>query len=173
MATVEINSFIGKFLNLWKSGLDASLTLESHAGEASVSLRLGLGTYCATVPEVVDKPCFTKKVSPSQVRRRQQRAKARHDAAKDKGITNVNETSAEDVELTVSIQDTTEMETSEEDAATSDATEKVDIDEKDLEIETNRCELEEDDDLLTQLEELIMQSRRNRSLWEKCSSVPP
>ena len=40
---VEMNSFIGKFVNLWQSGCDASLKIESSAGKASVVLQLHLG----------------------------------------------------------------------------------------------------------------------------------
>ena len=79
MATVEINSFVSKFVNLWKSGLDASLKLESHAGQASLSISLGLGSFHET-DEIEKKPYIAKKVSPSRARRRKKRAKARQDA---------------------------------------------------------------------------------------------
>ena len=39
----ELQSFVGKFLNLWKNGCDASLFVESRAGKAFVNLRVGLG----------------------------------------------------------------------------------------------------------------------------------
>ena len=108
MATVEINSFIGKFLNLWKSGLDASLRLESHAGQASVSLHLGLGTWT----EEAEKPPVLKKVSPSRTRRRHRQAKARQDAADCVDNNVVKVTSEEDVSECV--KETTEMVPSEE-----------------------------------------------------------
>ena len=41
----EMNSFFGKFASLWKSGNDASLMFETHAGQACVTLRLGLGEH--------------------------------------------------------------------------------------------------------------------------------
>ena len=44
MASVfEINSFVGKFLHLWNTGRNASLNIESQAGNTAVTLRLELG----------------------------------------------------------------------------------------------------------------------------------
>ena len=43
MAGQEIDSFIQKFKNLWKCGLDAHLNIDTHAGQAWVGLRVGLG----------------------------------------------------------------------------------------------------------------------------------
>ena len=43
MAMAEIDSFLLKFKTLWKSGRDATLTVETHAGKAYILLRLGLG----------------------------------------------------------------------------------------------------------------------------------
>ena len=40
---VEINSFVGKFLSLWKAGRNASLQIVSAAGEATIKLEVGLG----------------------------------------------------------------------------------------------------------------------------------
>ena len=39
----ELQSFVNKFVNLWKDGCDASLHVEARAGNAFVSLRVGLG----------------------------------------------------------------------------------------------------------------------------------
>ena len=39
----EMDQFIRKFVSLWESGCEASLHLESKAGQAYVNLRLGLG----------------------------------------------------------------------------------------------------------------------------------
>ena len=39
----ELNQFIGKFVNLWQAGCEASLHVESKAGKAFVNLQLGLG----------------------------------------------------------------------------------------------------------------------------------
>ena len=70
----EMNSFLGKFANLWKSGSDASLQFEAHAGQACVTLRLGLGEHPY---EQFQEQKFSKKESPSQKRRRDRRAAAR------------------------------------------------------------------------------------------------
>ena len=43
MAGNELDSFVRKFINLWQSGCDAKLQIESEAGNAYVSLRVGLG----------------------------------------------------------------------------------------------------------------------------------
>ena len=40
----EMNSFIGKFVNLWQAGCDANLKIVRRAGKASVVLQLGLGS---------------------------------------------------------------------------------------------------------------------------------
>ena len=42
MANQELNSFILKFKNLWKSGRNANLTIKSIAGKAHVSLNVEL-----------------------------------------------------------------------------------------------------------------------------------
>ena len=39
----ELNSFVTKFKNLWKAGCNASLKVETRAGEAWVELHVGLG----------------------------------------------------------------------------------------------------------------------------------
>jgi hypothetical protein len=41
--TNELDSFLRKFVILWQSGCDAKLNLESEAGNAYVTLRIGLG----------------------------------------------------------------------------------------------------------------------------------
>lgn len=38
----EIDNFVIKFKNLWSAGLDATLNIESNAGQAFVILKLGL-----------------------------------------------------------------------------------------------------------------------------------
>ena len=43
MNSSELETFIVKFRNLWKAGLDAHLDIESHAGQAWVGLRVRLG----------------------------------------------------------------------------------------------------------------------------------
>ena len=39
----ELHSFVNKFVSLWQSGCDASLHIESKAGNAFLNLQLGLG----------------------------------------------------------------------------------------------------------------------------------
>jgi hypothetical protein len=41
----EVNSFVGKFFNLWKCGRDATMQLETQAGQACVTSRHGLGEH--------------------------------------------------------------------------------------------------------------------------------
>ena len=43
MAGIELDSFVRKFVNLWQSGCDAKLHVESEAGNAFITLRVGLG----------------------------------------------------------------------------------------------------------------------------------
>ena len=59
-----------KFKSLWYSGIDAHLDVDTHAGQAWVGLRVGLGH--PPHPHVQ-----RKKESPSRHRRRARRAEAR------------------------------------------------------------------------------------------------
>ena len=43
MAFNEIDSFLVKFKHLWHAGVKASLNIEAEHGEASVTLKAGLG----------------------------------------------------------------------------------------------------------------------------------
>ena len=43
MAGKELESFLGKFNQLWRAGASAKLDLETHAGQAWVGLRVHLG----------------------------------------------------------------------------------------------------------------------------------
>ena len=70
----EFDNFILKFKNLWKSGYDAHLEVDTHAGQAWVGLCLCLGD----APD----PFKYKRVSPSRHRRRERRAEARQTVAK-------------------------------------------------------------------------------------------
>jgi hypothetical protein len=64
-------------VNLWQSGRDACLQLDTHAGQACVTLRLGLGEHPLLQHH--------KKVSPSRQRRRDRRAADRLASAEDAG----------------------------------------------------------------------------------------
>ena len=41
--TAELSSFVNKFVNLWQSGRNATLHVETNAGSAFINLRLDLG----------------------------------------------------------------------------------------------------------------------------------
>ena len=74
----ELESFLTKFRGLWNSGFDAHLELESHAGQAWVSLRVRLGH----APGPVQHPRHfahqnRTRNGPSRQRRRERRAEAR------------------------------------------------------------------------------------------------
>ena len=142
MATADINSFVRKFLDLWKTGKDASLKLETSAGEARVSLELELGTINADEIKEQQPQAF-KKVSPSQVRRRKRRAQARRlesDTVKCNVI--MKDTPAEGATSSlVTSEDVGEEETSEEDVSLSHDTK-----EDDSKNEVHATEEGEDDD---------------------------
>ena len=73
MVVTELDTFVSKFYQLWKSGLTAHLDLDTRAGNAWVGLRVQLGQ--APGPQHV-QPVHRKSESPSHQRRR-----ARHAAA--------------------------------------------------------------------------------------------
>ena len=75
MRPIEVESFMTKFVHLWKTGQDANLNIHSHAGNAWVQISLNIGRYpgsniCTDAP-------IRKNASPSRVRRREKRAAAR------------------------------------------------------------------------------------------------
>ena len=72
----ELNSFIRKFSTLWAAGSNASLVFESVAGQAFVTLRLGLGEYSSTLRDTANG-VKKKRMSPSKLRRRDRRAAER------------------------------------------------------------------------------------------------
>ena len=43
MGFLELDSFVKKFVSLWRSGCEANLQVQSRAGNAYVNLQLGLG----------------------------------------------------------------------------------------------------------------------------------
>jgi hypothetical protein len=67
----ELNSFLGKFVNLWQSGMEATLRIDSKAGQATINLEVGLGQ----APQPEQHPIC--KYGPSRLRRRERRADAR------------------------------------------------------------------------------------------------
>ena len=74
MLSSELDSFILKFKSLWYSGISAHLDVDTHAGQAWVGLRVGLGHGH---PPAVQPHVQRKKESPSRHRRRARRAEAR------------------------------------------------------------------------------------------------
>ena len=63
-----LQSFVNKFINLWKSWFEAKLNLETQAGQVCVSIQLGLGT--------LHQPPYCRQPGPSRLRRRARRAEA-------------------------------------------------------------------------------------------------
>ena len=81
MVVTELDSFVQKFHQLWKAGLNAHLDLDTHAGIAWVGLRVQLGH----VPGPLHHQAPRKKNqdSPSRQRRRDRRAIARNTTAEE------------------------------------------------------------------------------------------
>ena len=79
MVVTELDSFVQKFHQLWRAGLNAHLDLDTHAGNAWVGLRVQLGRVPGP-PHHQFPPTFYKKKqdSPSRQRRRDRRAAARN-----------------------------------------------------------------------------------------------
>ena len=80
MAHIEIDRFVSKFKHLWSLGLDASIKVETHAGQAWVNLQVGLGcpphSQQYHLPQQHGRPRHHH-VGPSQYRRRERRAAVR------------------------------------------------------------------------------------------------
>ena len=98
----ELNSFVGKFVNLWQTGKNATLKLESRAGQASVNLQLDLGHQLPHHPLVQGQDT-------ARHRRRQKRAEHRKSAAEkaadDEAATAVNREAEEASENGVIVKD--------------------------------------------------------------------
>ena len=77
----ELDTFIQKFRNLWKSGLDARLNMECHAGQAWVGLHLRLGHGPGPLHQSVLPKISRNRDTPSRQRRRARRAAAREEKA--------------------------------------------------------------------------------------------
>ena len=127
MHVTELDTFVDKFKQLWISGLDAHLDVESHAGQAWVGLRLHLGYVPGPLLHPPHNPRRARD-SPARQRRRARRAAARQE--------HVEETSSEETEKVDNvrneigsdetiIEDEKETEAVENTAATVDVTEAV------------------------------------------------
>ena len=91
MPVTELESFVKKFEQLWKSGHNVHLAIDSQAGNASVSLHLNLGRYPG--PIQVPPPVHAREKvvgSPSRIRRR-----ARREAARAKKVGNYDDNTAD------------------------------------------------------------------------------
>ena len=75
----EQDSFVFKFKNLWKSGKNASLTIESNAGKVSVALRVD--DLCAPHPHHHVQQERRSRNGAAQQRRREKRLAARQASA--------------------------------------------------------------------------------------------
>ena len=76
MIVSEIDNFVKKFKNLWTSGYDAHLDINSHAGKAWIGLRLRLGEYPGGEPVYNHgNPHYGNRNGPSRQRRRFRRAR--------------------------------------------------------------------------------------------------
>ena len=86
MATInELDTFVHKFKQLWKSGHDAHLDIESKAGKAWVSLHLCLNDEPGPLHQQFKLP---KTTNPSRDRRRQRREAARNQTIETKSEEN-------------------------------------------------------------------------------------
>ena len=86
MFITELDSFIGKFQQLWNNGVTAHLDLDTHAGSAWVGLRVHLGNvppgphHTAPYGPAYPPP---RHVTPSRHRRRARREAARNKKAEE------------------------------------------------------------------------------------------
>ena len=91
MAVHEIDSFIQKFKDLWKCGFDAHLDIDTHAGQAWVGLRVGLGVHGHQAWPSQEAKMSGPRDSPCKQRRRARRDESRkvkaEEAAKESDVT--------------------------------------------------------------------------------------
>ena len=114
----ELNSFVGKFVNLWQAGRNVSLKLDSQAGQASVTLQLDLGQ--PVPPQHLQTPHPYVQTT-AQDRRRQRRADVREATAAE--AKNVNAVEASTKKHNAEIQDVV---AAEEAVATEETADKTD-----------------------------------------------
>ena len=70
MTDAAMKELFSKFLHFWRSGNDAHLSIECHAGQACLNLRVSLPHQPRQHPQ-------QRKPGPSRLRRRARRAEAR------------------------------------------------------------------------------------------------
>ena len=76
----QFESFVKKFVDLWKTGIHARLLVETEAGNAFINLRAGLGQVCPLPDQGCDQG---RRGGGSRVRRRERRSVARQVAAEE------------------------------------------------------------------------------------------
>ena len=72
-----MDSFVIKFKHLWNAGHDATLKVETHAGEAFVTLQVGLGRPPPPPYHPVPQHHPRHHIGPARQRRRERRAAVR------------------------------------------------------------------------------------------------
>ena len=78
MASVtELDSFVKKFKDLWKSGIGAHLDIDTYAGQAQVGLRVRLGHEPGPPCHQEHEPRLKSRNGPSRQRRQERRAQER------------------------------------------------------------------------------------------------
>ena len=83
MAEQEIDSFIRKFKDLWNCGFDAHLDVDTHAGQAWVVLRVGLGVHGHHQAKIIgtsDSPCRHCRRARREVARKVKAEEANHES---------------------------------------------------------------------------------------------
>lgn len=96
MFVTELDTFVLKFKQLWNSGQTAHINLDTHAGNAWVSLHLQLGF--APGP-LLPQPHQAKKIAnQSRQRRRERRAAAARQAAAEKAAQEIVQNKTKDSE---------------------------------------------------------------------------
>ena len=87
MDSLEIDSFVMKFKNLWRAGRNASLTIKANAGKALVNLSVELEHHAdCDHPQHVNLHNGSRN-GPARQRRRQKRAATREAEAVEKAVT--------------------------------------------------------------------------------------
>ena len=85
MRLSELDSFVTKFKSLWITGQEAHLNVNSHGGQAWITLSVGLGSPPPTSPPSSSppqhRPPCSSRNGPSRRRRRARRQAAREAAA--------------------------------------------------------------------------------------------
>ena len=101
----ELNQFIRKFVSLWESGCEASLHVESKAGQAYVNLKVGLGQAQTHVPWKSEHGGRHRGGGPAQQRRRERREAERQTRVTaeeaEAAVKSAMENAAEQVDLEV------------------------------------------------------------------------